>query len=283
MSWDRLYERLAWVARSGEPARCRHLLSVLAVHAADDDGSCWVSIGTLAAETGLGTTSVRRAIGDLVARGVIVAPDGRKGGGRGAGTRYLVPEFVTCLRRGRSVADPGTVSRPPPPRDDAISVRRVSAPAGTAPTSGPAGRGARSDDAPQETARVRNVSVRERGTAAPDRIDLDDRLLAIAREAGLSAEQARRELDACVDWHRANGRRRVDWQATARNWLRRANQLSSTPVVTLPVSNGMLPRTGDLGAWRALASRHGLSARPGEDWVAFQARIRRCVEHLDLH
>jgi hypothetical protein len=278
MSWDRLYERLAWVARSGEPARCRHLLSVLALHAADDDGSCWVSIGTLAAETGLGTTSVRRAIGDLVARGVIVAPDGRKGGGRGAGTRYLVPEFVTCLRRGRSVADQGTVSRPPPPRDDAISVRRVIAPAGRAPTSGPAGRGPRSDDAPQEAARVRGASVRERGTAAPDRIDLDERLLAIAREAGLSAEQARRELDACVDWHRANGRRRVDWQATARNWLRKSAQLGGSRPAG-PFDPGVaLPRPSDHGAWQSLGQRFGLQARPGEEWAAFQARVRANVE-----
>jgi len=41
---------------------------VLALHAADDDGRCWVSIGTLAAETSLGTTSVRRVIDDLLAR-----------------------------------------------------------------------------------------------------------------------------------------------------------------------------------------------------------------------
>ena len=41
---------------------------MLAPHAADDDGRCWVSIGTLAAETSLGTTSVRRVIDDLLAR-----------------------------------------------------------------------------------------------------------------------------------------------------------------------------------------------------------------------
>ena len=42
---------------------------MLALHAAHDDGGCWVSIGTLAAETSLGTTtSVRRVIDDLLAR-----------------------------------------------------------------------------------------------------------------------------------------------------------------------------------------------------------------------
>jgi hypothetical protein len=283
MSWDRLYERLAWIAQCGEPARCRHLLSVLALHAADRDGSCRVSIGTLATETGLGTTSVRLTIGDMLARGVIVVPEGRKGGGARAGTRYVVPAFAGAGLRTEQRGSGFLSDDDPSGGDSRHDQHRGGIPRRTAgePSARPPGGVPDADS--RRVARAPSTPVRERATDAPERIDLDDRLLAVAQEVGLSAAQARRELDACLDWHRANGRRRVDWQATARNWLRRANQLSSTPVVTLPVSNGMLPRTGDLGAWRALASRHGLSARPGEDWVAFQARIRRCVEHLDLH
>ena len=283
MSWDRLYERLAWIAQCGEPARCRHLLSVLALHAGDRDGSCRVSIGTLATEIGLGTTSVRLTIGDMVARGVIVVPEGRKGGGARAGTRYFVPAFagggLRTAQKGSgflSDDDPSGGNSRHDEQRGAIPRRTAGEPSARPPGSVP-------DGGSRRVSRAPSTPVRDRATAAPERIDLDDRLLAVAREAGLSAEQARRELDACLDWHRANGRRRVDWQATARNWLRRANQLGSTPVVALPVTNRVLPRTGDLGAWQALASRHGLSARPGEDWVAFQARIRRCVEHLELH
>jgi hypothetical protein len=112
----------------------------------------------------------------------------------------------------------------------------------------------------------------------PDRIDLDDRLLAVAGEAGLSPEQARRELDACVDWHRANGRRRVDWQATARNWLRKSAQLGGSRPFGLFDQGVVLPRPSDHGAWHSLGQRFGLQARPGEEWAAFQARIRANLE-----
>ena len=28
-------------------------------------------------------------------------------------------------------------------------------------------------------------------------------------------------VERCLDWHRAEGRKRVDWVATCRNWLRK--------------------------------------------------------------
>jgi len=84
-----------------------------------------------------------------------------------------VPALTTSYRIGhRPTArsahdDEGTVSQPPSLGDAAVSVRRASAPAGMAPTSGPAAQRAQSEDTPQESARVRGVSVRERGTAGP--------------------------------------------------------------------------------------------------------------------
>ena len=278
MSWDRLYERLAWIAQCGEPARCRHLLSMLALHAADRDGSCRVSIGTLATEIGLGTTSVRLTIGDMVARGVIVVPEGRKGGGARAGTRYVVPAFagagLRTEQRGSgflSDDDPSGGNSRHDQHRGAIPRRTAGEPSARPPEGVP-------DGDSRRVARAPSSPVRERATAAPERIDLDDRLLAVAREAGLSAEQARRELDACVDWHRANGRRRVDWQATARNWLRKSTQLGGSGPAGLFDQGVALPRPSDHGAWQSLGQRFGLQARPGEEWAAFQARIRANVE-----
>lgn len=43
----------------------------------------------------------------------------------------------------------------------------------------------------------------------------------LPREFG--AKPKRRELlDACLDWHRSNGKQRCDWPATVRNWIRNA-------------------------------------------------------------
>ena len=81
-----------------------------------------------------------------------------------------------------------------------------------------------------------------------------------------------------MDWHRANGRRRVDWQATARNWLRKSVQLGGSRPAGLFDPAVALPRPSDHGAWQSLGQRFGLQARPGEEWAAYQARIRANVE-----
>jgi hypothetical protein len=263
MSWDRLHERLSWVVRSGEPARCRHILTVLALHAADDDGSCWVSVGTLAAETGVGTTTVRLAVSDMIRRGVIAVPDGRRGGGTHGGTRYVVPAFTRLPSRGGMNGESSPPLRPATPVHDTPAA--VPLPS----------RGVNRQPYPRPSAPDRVIAD---ATAVPGEIALDASLLAVAQEVGLTADQARRELEACLDWHRANGRSRVDWQATARNWLRKAAQIGQQRASAPSAPGPALPRPTDHGAWQTAADRYGLRARPGEDWPTFQARIRAFIE-----
>jgi len=187
---------------------------------------------------------------------------------RGAVAELIVQRFGIRLPVRTMGLVPGTLGFHPAQADPA----RLRAVAGGG--AAVAGRGVPGD------CRARQGRRRRDSLGRRDRIALDDGLLAVAREAGLSAEQARRELDACVDWHRVNGRRRVDWQATARNWLRKSAQLGGSRPAGLFDQGVWLPRPSDHGAWQSLGQRFGLRARPGEEWAAFQARIRANVERV---
>ena len=249
-AWQQRLPRLP----NGAQATAKLVLLYLAERA-DANGVCWPSFAAIAQATGSTPPAVNRALRRLTELGLVVAIRRSDALGRRSSSRYEL-----------RVATPQTTAEPDvlrsPPQARAPDTAPAGAPLPTPPPSVPR----------------RPTTVRQGGTAVPDRIDLDDRLLAIAREAGLSAEQAQRELDACVDWHRANGRRRVDWQATARNWLRKSAQLGGSRPVGLFDQGVALPRPSDHGAWQSLGQRFGLQARPGEEWAAFQARIRANVE-----
>jgi DNA-binding transcriptional ArsR family regulator len=219
---------------------------------ADANGICWPSFAAIAQATGSTPPAVNRALRRLTELGLVVATRRSDALGRRSSSRYELRVAAVAVSTASDAL----------PQVQALDTVPAGAPPPTPPASVPR----------------RPTTVRQGGTAVPNRIDLDDRLLAIAREAGLSAEQARRELDACVDWHRANGRRRVDWQATARNWLRKSAQLGGSRPAGLFDQGVALPRPSDHGAWQSLGQRFGLQARPGEDWAAFQARIRANVE-----
>jgi DNA-binding transcriptional ArsR family regulator len=247
-AWQQRLPRLP----NGAQATAKLVLLYLAERA-DPNGVCWPSFAAIAQATGSTLPAVNRALRRLTELGLVVATRRSDALGRRSSSRYEL-----------RVATPQTKAE-----HDVLRTQ-------------PQARGTATADAPlptppPSTTRQPHPSQRS-GTAVPDRIDLDDRLLAIAREVGLSAEQARRELDACVDWHRANGRRRVDWQATARNWLRKSAQLGGSRPVGLFDPGIALPRPSDHGAWQSLGQRFGLQARPGEEWAAFQARIRANVE-----
>jgi DNA-binding transcriptional ArsR family regulator len=245
-AWQQRLPRLP----NGAQVTAKLVLLYLAERA-DANGVCWPSFAAIAQATGSTPPAVNRALRRLTELGLVVSTRRSDALGRRSSSRYelrvaavMVATASEVLRQAQA---PDTV------------------PAGAAPTT------------PPSATRQPRPSQRS-GTAVPDRIDLDDRLLAIAREAGLSAEQARRELEACVDWHRANGRRRSDWQATARNWLRKSAQLGGGRPAGLFDPGVALPRPSDHGAWQSLGQRFGLQARPGEEWAAFQARIRANVE-----
>jgi DNA-binding transcriptional ArsR family regulator len=249
----------AWLQRlprlpNGAQATAKLVLLYLAERA-DANGVCWPSFAAIAQATGSTPPAVNRALRRLTELGLVVATRRSDALGRRSSSRYELRVATP-----RTTGEPDVLRSPPQAR--APDTAPAGAPLPTPPPSVPR----------------RPKIVRQGGTAVPDRIDLDDGLLAIAREAGLSAEQARRELDACVDWHRANGRRRVDWQATARNWLRKSAQLGGSRPAGLFDQGVALPRPSDHGAWQSLGQRFGLQARPGEEWAVFQARIRANVE-----
>jgi DNA-binding transcriptional ArsR family regulator len=238
---------------NGAQATAKLVLLYLAERA-DANGVCWPSFAAIAQATGSTPPAVNRALRRLTELGLVVATRRSDALGRRSSSRY---ELRVAAGAVATASDALRQAHTPAPDF---------APEGTPPPTPPA-------SVPR-----RPETVRQGGTAVPDRIDLDDQLLAIACEAGLSAEQARRELDACVDWHRANARRRADWQATARNWLRKSAQLGGSRPTGLFDQGVALPRPSDHGAWQSLGQRIGLQARPGEEWAAFQARIRANVE-----
>ena len=249
-AWQQRLPRLP----NGAQVTAKLVLLYLAERA-DANGVCWPSFAAIAQATGSTPPAVNRALRRLTELGLVVATRRSDGLGRRSSSRYELRVATP-----RTTGEPDVLRSPPQARG-----------ADTAPEGAPL-------PTPPPSVSRRPTTVRQGGTAVPNRIDLDDRLLAIAREAGLSAEQAQRELDACVDWHRANGRRRVDWQATARNWLRKSAQRGGNRPGGLFDQGVALPRPSDHGAWQSLGQRFGLQARPGEEWAAFQARIRANVE-----
>jgi DNA-binding transcriptional ArsR family regulator len=250
-AWQQRLPRLP----NGAQATAKLVLLYLAERA-DGNGVCWPSFAAIVEATGSTAPAVNRALRRLTALGLVVATRRSDGLGRRSASRY---ELRVAVPPTATTPDVQPVARRAQARDTAAD--RAASPA----------------QPPPSAPRPPNPQPRG-GAAVPDRIDLDDRLLAVAREVGLSTEQARRELDACLDWHRANGRRRVDWQATARNWLRKAAQIGQQRASAAPAPGSALPRPTDHGAWQTAADRYGLRARPGEDWPTFQARIRAFIE-----
>jgi hypothetical protein len=59
-------------------------------------------------------------------------------------------------------------------------------------------------------------------------LDQGAEFAAYATEAEIAADQPklRRVLAECFDWHRARGKRRRDWDAAARNWLRKEQRIA---------------------------------------------------------
>jgi hypothetical protein len=45
---------------------------------------------------------------------------------------------------------------------------------------------------------------------------------------GEGGEGVRHAVNACLDWHRANGKRRKDWEAAVRNWIRKEATLAKS-------------------------------------------------------
>lgn len=68
-------------------------------------------------------------------------------------------------------------------------------------------------------------------TQAPEALELEQkvRIWAWVRERHpfFTKEQLREEWERCRDWHLANDKRRSSWEATFRNWIRKAADFSA--------------------------------------------------------
>lgn len=96
-----------------------------------------------------------------------------------------------------------------------------------------------------------------RATRIPDDFEFDEKTLAVGREEGLTDDAIRREERKFVDWARSAPRERGlkrDWQAAARNWLRKAAESVGSARPPPPGGNGSSPG-GLLGAYQRAADR----------------------------
>lgn len=73
---------------------------------------------------------------------------------------------------------------------------------------------------PEVKEEAKASSKKKRKTSIPDDAAISDRMLEIAHELGVSAEQARAQFDLFKGGAIANGRTYADWDAAWRNWLK---------------------------------------------------------------
>jgi hypothetical protein len=101
--------RLLWqkaIVASALSATQRHVALTLALHMDAEGGSCWPSVQTLAAETGLSDRAVQKALAALGAAGFVAIDrlGGRRPGGGYVSNRYLatLPEGVNEVHPSRA-------------------------------------------------------------------------------------------------------------------------------------------------------------------------------------
>lgn len=97
----------------------------------------------------------------------------------------------------------------------------------------------------------------KQATRIPDDFEFDEKTFAVGREEGLTDDAIRREERKFVDWARSAPRERGlkrDWQAAARNWLRKAAESVGSARPPPPGGNGS-SAGGLLGAYQRAADR----------------------------
>jgi hypothetical protein len=120
--------------------------------------------------------------------------------------------------------------------------------------------------------------ARTRATLPPETIDITDKLLDLGRKLGMDRRTLEAEVDKCLDWHRARGKKRVDWQATLRNWLKKTVEFQGERKngKTFPAEPpGIIwPPADDFYAWRRFAKQHGIHPQGEESEQEFMHRVR---------
>jgi hypothetical protein len=121
------------------------------------------------------------------------------------------------------------------------------------------------------------VRARTRATPPPKRIALTDQLADLGQNLGMDRRTVENHLEQCLDWHRANGKSRTDWQATYRNWLKKSVEYQTKrnghrhpappPGITWPAA-------GDFPAWLKFGQQHGIRPNRTESEADFVHRVR---------
>ena len=167
----------------------------------------------IAAEAGLGVTSVKAALTELRELGVVgwVTPDDPKEAWMGA-------SYTVTMMPGERLSPRRAPPTPPSPNTYPPDATRLE------------------EEEPKEEPKERDGRASrltpKRGTRVPDPFELTDDMLTWAGIQGFTPSQARKITEAFVDyWRAVPGARgvKLDWPATWRNWLRRERTPNGQP------------------------------------------------------
>lgn len=257
---------MAMVWDSTVPAPARFTLLALADNA-NDEGRCWPSISTLARKCCTGESTIRRHLKALVDEGLITVQHRWN-----ASSEYAIdlPRLVAAADPAPSQSDtpcqidtPSQTERTPSQSDTPPPVKLSGPPSQTEhltinePSLEPS-------ENRQEPARARAATTpADRGTRIPDDFAATPEMVKWARE-NTPHVNGRRETEAFIDYWRGKAGReatKVDWVATWRNWMRRAEKDDSRR----PPRNGNARPTSDdrIAALQAMKTHSSTRAIPG--------------------
>lgn len=241
------YHLAAWAMDVDVPPREKLMLILIASHA-NDEGECFPSQTTLAYRSGLSRRTVLRSLADLEERGVITRrqrrrPDGSRssdtirlnvhgapvrpplaGGNLTDGARVTFPpQGDSVSPSGDNLTRHGDSVSPHGDNDDATRCPVVTAEPVIEPIREPVRESSAANAAAQQPGPSASTA---RGTRLPDGWMPKPETIQQMRDecpgVNLEAEH-RRFMDYWADQPGAKGRK-VRWDSTWRNWIRRANE-----------------------------------------------------------
>ena len=241
------YHLAAWAMDVDVPPREKLMLILIASHA-NDEGECFPSQTTLAYRSGLSRRTVLRSLAELEERGVINRrqrrrPDGSRssdtirlnvhgapvrpplaGGNLTDGARVTFPpQGDSVSPHGDNLTRHGDSVSPHGDNDDAARCPVVTAEPVIEPIREPVRESSAADAAAQQPGPSASTA---RGTRLPDgwmpKPETIQQMRDECPNVNLEAEH-RRFMDYWADQPGAKGRK-VRWDSTWRNWIRRANE-----------------------------------------------------------
>ena len=227
------YHLAAWAMDVDVPPREKLLLILIASHA-NDEGECFPSQTTLAYRSGLSRRTVLRSLAELEERGVITRRQRRRPDGSRSSDTIRLNVHGAPVRpplAGGNLTDGARVTFPPQgdsvsphgDNDDAARCPVVTAEPVIEPIREPVRESSAANAAAQQPGPSASTA---RGTRLPDGWMPKPETIQQMRDecpgVNLEAEH-RRFMDYWADQPGAKGRK-VRWDSTWRNWIRRANE-----------------------------------------------------------